>query len=228
MKSPTNVKQHHYYDVPTVKTRCGKTLPVILPSHTDGAEHCLTEVAEHYHVDFRFCELNDSAGWPAWVKSSCSPVFMKRLKVVRESFESLHFSDESAFFFVNRWFRNHAKKKLTDGKCPHKGLQVVNPCGTCPGHGLRWNLETGELADFVLPFYLELADGEVQRESNLRGVMTADDQCSIVADRDCHLDGTVIMVDSRGKRYGRWKQKISARFLKTGDEIVFKTGKLCD
>ena len=39
-----------------------------------------------------------------------------------------------------------------DGACPHRGGQVatVKPdeegCATCPMHGLRWNLTTGELA----------------------------------------------------------------------------------
>ena len=227
MKSPVDVKRNHYYDVPCVKANNRRVMPVLLPSHVDGRVDCINETPEHYHIDFRFCELAHTDGYAAWLKHGCSPVFIKRMKALRESFDSLSFTGESAFFFINRWYRRSGGQKLVGRRCPHKGLQVVNACGRCPGHGLVWDLKTGQLV-FELPFFLELANEERANPDNPRGVITSNDKCSIDIDRLFPHDGTVIMVDAKGRRYGQMKQMLPVRTYHKGDNVNFTTDRLCD
>lgn len=228
MESPVDVEIGKTYEVPCVTDiMTFKTVPVLLPAHIDGKKSCLRTAESHYHIDFRFCEQHDFAGnINAWAKKSCSKPFFQNRKAVRDSFNSIDFVGESAFFFVNRWYQSNKKLKLKNRRCPHQGVQVVNSCGTCPAHGLKWNLEKGKLEKFKRPFYLELANGEEPNPENPRGIIR-NDKCTIKIKRDLEHDGTVIMVDSNGKRYGKMKQIISSRSYRTRDEINFNTDKIC-
>lgn len=228
MLSPSNVVAGRPYDVPCVKVLSGHVIPILLPSHTDGMDHCLTPVPEHYHIDFRFCEAGDFGirTINAWRADECSEPFFKKMKAIRKAMNSLDIVGESAFFFVNRWYLRHKHLRANDGRCPHRGVQLVNSCGTCPAHGLQWNLRTGALASYKLPFFLELANGERQHPNNPRGEIK-NDSCQIRVTRHFESDGTVIMVDSRMKRYGKMMQRTIPRYLMPEDEINFHTEKLC-
>lgn len=225
-KSPVDVDLDNEYEVPCVKNlHTEQIIPILLPSHKDGNEWCFHEVPEHYHIDFRFYN-NFSFEGAGLVKSGCSEVFYKRFKVVRESFDSLSFKGESAFFFIDRWYRKRGNDTLVDNQCSHRGLQVVNKCGTCPGHGLIWDKSTGRLKEVELPFFLELANGEIVHKDNPRGVIISD-SCEIRIFSPFDHDGTIIMVDATGERYGLAKQSIAPRSYRGDESVVFDVKSLC-
>ncbi len=235
MESPIDVVVGEYYEVPYIYSG-SKEIPILLPSHDNGPHECLSEGPKHFHVDYRFIEpyydviLYRNERFEknivnAMVDNDCS-IFTKKFKALRSYFDSLSTSDESGFFFINRWYRNNKDVKAVNRICPHKGTKIVNSCGTCPAHGLKWNLETEEL-DFVPPFYLELANNQISSPLNNRGIITDDDQCEIIVKEDFNFDGTVIMVDSLGNRYGKMFQKIYSGHLKKDNVIVFDSDKIC-
>ena len=225
MLSPVDVQVGQYYDVPCVTNEWNKEIPVLLPYHTDGKEDCLTEVPEHFHIDFRFCSFYEF-GSPAWEAKLCSVPFLKQKKAIASYVNSFTISGESAFFFWSNWHKKFNNSKLKEGRCPHKNVQVVNACGTCPAHGLQWNLETKKLADFKLPFYLELANNQIPNPNNPRGEVL-EDSCTILIEQEFNHDGCVIMVDSLGNRYGQAFQKIDVIKHKPGNSVFFDAKKLC-
>lgn len=137
-------------------------VPVIGPRHTD-VEH-IGIASEHYHVDWRFVGAAEfefarsgRVGSPlGHVLSSCiargdlgadSPVLKRRLcrrempafprRLLDKRFGAL----ESA---------HRCLRPKPGGICSHRGIDLrpfAQPDGTaiCPGHGLRWNLASGEL-----------------------------------------------------------------------------------
>lgn len=223
MLSPVDVIVGQEYDVPCVKTKEHVIVPVLLPHHIDNGKNCLIDVGDHYHIDFRFAR-EDILGQRnnAVLVDYSSSIFMKNMIAIKSTFTSI----ESAFFFVNRWYKKNAYSRLHERRCPHQGTQVVNSCGTCPAHGLKWNLKSGRLADFKLPFYLELANREISHKDNPRGAIV-DDKCIIYFDEVFYSDGTVIMVDADGKRYGKMKQDIGPRVFLPDYNLTFTTDKLC-
>ena len=227
MDSPVDVEIGKTYKVPCVREKgLLAIIPILLPSHSDGKKNCLTPAKEHYHIDFRFCEKEDVYNNNAWFKSHCSEPFYEEMEAIRDSFNSVDFTGESAFFFVNRWYQENKELKLENRRCPHRGTKIVNACGTCPAHGLKWNLKKGKLKKFKRPFYLELANGEEPNPENPRGIIR-NDKCTIKIKKDFKHDGTVIMVDSNGKRYGEMKQIINSRLYEKHDRINFNTDKIC-
>lgn len=223
--SPINVQVGQEYFVPCVTNEFHREMPILLPQHTDGKDECLLEVPEHFHIDFRFCTFNEF-GYPVWDVKCCSLPFLRKRKAIAANLDSLAIVGESAFFFWNNWYKEKANLKLKNGRCPHRNVQVVNACGTCPAHGLQWNLETEELADFKLPFYLELANNQIPNPNNPRGEII-ENACTIKIEKEFNHDGVVIMVDSSGKRYGRTFQQIGPRKLEAGGTVWFDTKKIC-
>lgn len=230
IKSPVRVVPGKYYNVPHVcnKSTLGELTPILLPAHIDGKENCLNETPLHYHVDFRFIEL-DQSKTNACFAELCSKPFLKKALAIRSFTESISHIKNSAFFFINRWYKNHLNRKLADdNRCLHQGLQLVNPCGICPGHGLTWDLKTKKLAKFEIPFYLELSNDEIPNPKNPRGIMK-DGFCQVTVNtvHPFVSNGTVIMVDSKGKRVGKQFQKIEPMTLRNGYAIMFTGENLC-
>ena len=214
MKSPKNVVVGETYDVPCVKID-SVIIPVVLPAHTDGAEHCLQETPKHYHVDHRFTYLSHQIiGY-----DSCGDVFNHRMVGLKGYNETLGEFKQVAFHFVNRWHRTHSELTAKDGICPHKGVRITNRCGTCPAHGLIWDLKTEKLK-YKPPFYIQLMpDGP-------KGIIDENDQCAIEVDKLFKFNGTAIMVDSNGERYGKWIQDLNYVNLKCGT-LTFDVSELC-
>ena len=151
-----------FYVVPTVRGKLyhiDRNWPVLGPKHEDSEFIGFPE--QHYHVDWRFVPDRDyrhsslrlftrvatplmqSNGGP-----NCDlPSPMMRRRKYQRAF------DVSIFQQV-RWLLTletaYASCKMTNLICPHRGLPL-NGCPqdgdvvTCPGHGLRWNVKTGEL-----------------------------------------------------------------------------------
>lgn len=151
----------------------GGWVPVVGPKHRD-AEHLDVDF-EHYHVDWRFIHTKKfqfacdrRGGTPhSTVLSSThgqynviegSPV-LRKLRCLREmpEFPEVRTMPMNVVRRgTNRWAHMERAQafvcnKLKPGNiCPHRGIDLTpfaRPDGTaiCPGHGLRWNLNTGEL-----------------------------------------------------------------------------------
>lgn len=148
----------------------GGYMPVIGPEHTD--KEFINFPSEHYHVDWRFAsalafrkatwvrmpEGEHSHAYAAvlqrWgygdpsygMELTKGGVVMRRMRCKREW---------PAYPYSVKWMEKledaYACHKLKPGLiCPHKGLPLEtcptnNDVVTCPGHGLRWNVKTGEL-----------------------------------------------------------------------------------
>lgn len=81
------------------------------------------------------------------------PIY-RRLKCKRQMPRYVSFGPPQRSEPLNGWPRKletaYAHDHLRNGICPHKGIDlttcpVVYGVVTCPGHGLRWNVETGKL-----------------------------------------------------------------------------------
>ena len=157
-----------YYTVPTVRGKVYSDLydwPVMGPEHEDA--EFINFPHQHYHVDWRFVPerlfnsigkygLNTSIlGTPLmngeksngrWLHEHGLPdPLMKRLRCKREFPE----------YPKAPWMKDLEEKyegcRLKTAICPHRGIALDNlPCNedgivTCPAHGLRWNIKTGEM-----------------------------------------------------------------------------------
>lgn len=215
------------YDVPTVMHLItGDYIPILLPAHIDGKDFCFnSDNILHYHIDVRFMQNNYDV--QSYRSDYCSPVFYSKFKAICSNFDPTKISSFSAFFFVNRWYRKYKDKKIYNKKCLHQGLPLINSCGTCPGHGLIWNLENKELKHFDLPFFLELANNEIHLDENPKGQITDNEKCKIIINKSFYHDGTVIMVDTNGNRYGNMKQMLSPKDYKSGEILIFHTHEIC-
>ena len=155
-----------YYDVPCVRVgdvapkcaRLGGWIPVLLPFHEDAA--ILNFPTEHYHYDLRFIEaklyrefyfgvvLTQRLVWSDNTFFSGDIVY-RRLKCKRRM-PVLSLSMLSNHTLATRFEAAYAHARLRNGVCPHKGIdlkqcQVVMGVVTCPGHGLQWDVKTGQL-----------------------------------------------------------------------------------
>lgn len=158
-----------FYRVPCVLVPFGfyglKWVPVIGPKHRDvelGADW------DHWHVDWRFVPASvlRSAGSPRldWsphgkVVSNDSPfpgehkltgaTELKR-RLCKRQMPDFPARPRPAWAEMETAQRARCDR-LKDGHiCPHRGIDLrpfAKPDGTaiCPGHGLHWNLRTGEL-----------------------------------------------------------------------------------
>lgn len=157
MKSPEYVAPDEYFYVPSAIRRHGpyrgQVIPILYPLHEDGPEDCLNPTPPHYHVDKRFIEGENTNNADAWTAADLQDFKMRRMKCLQRESKA----NELYPFSIERLYRNHQNQKLKNRICPHRGVQITNACGTCPAHGLTWDLETNELK-FQLPFFLSLQE----------------------------------------------------------------------
>jgi len=221
IESPSNIIVGQDYLVPCIRGNFNKLIPVILPSHSDGKEHCLFEAPKHYHIDFRFIDnFTINAIYDTGQK-----VFYHKFKAIHDYMDSFSFVEESAFFFINRWYRKNKDSQLSNGFCAHKRAKVTNACGTCPAHGLKWDFSDGGLAKYSLPFYIMITENEIILPENPSGVITDNDDCSIF----CHKEfekPILVMIDSNFERYGKCSQKLNHK-ISSGDTLTLTTDKIC-
>lgn len=150
-----------FYKVPTVRGKIyhvDRDWPVLGPKHEDAKY--ISFPYQHFHVDWRFVperdlkqitsgHLSPLLGLPlvegvGLLNALLPPPVIRRRQCHR------------GFPIFPRaiWDGNlqaaFAEHKLKDMICPHRGLPL-NGCPmdgdivTCPGHGLKWNVRTGEL-----------------------------------------------------------------------------------
>lgn len=147
--------------------------PVIGPKHEDG-DH-LGFPYEHIHLDLRFLPPAQARMTPyVWGVEEKSRLRAALLRPIVFDFYHSEparltwqgpdlvqipcrrtMPDHPAVTHLSGWkllHRAYADKRVKCGKCPHRGLPLESlprepgtDIVTCPGHGLRWNLKTGEL-----------------------------------------------------------------------------------
>lgn len=154
----------HYYRVPCVRVTewwgAHGWLPIIGPKHEDA--EIIRFDNEHFHLDWRFVSQRlfkrmSGVRGPSYVYSSpisCpdnrggrvvleGPTLKRRLcKRDWPALPPLPWRAALEEAFVG--------KRMKNGICPHRGIPLVNcpvvdDVVTCPTHGLRWNVTTGEL-----------------------------------------------------------------------------------
>lgn len=142
-------------------------LPVIGPWHED-AEHVGFE-PHHFHYDWRFLAtsiyqlwLGDDLPGRVFSRVHTGGPFMlncpepartrRKLKMKREmpEFPLLSPRTGKLVHFIPLLEKAFAGQRLKCLVCPHqglplKGLPVKDGTVICPGHGLKWNVTTGEL-----------------------------------------------------------------------------------
>lgn len=217
MRSPENVVVGETYDVPCQLSTFEGWIPIMYPSHRDGPDFCFDQNNEHYHIDRRF--TNDHKQFAAWHKNSNERIELRKLICLRENATS--FTDSAwpfAIVKMHEVFANHTLKNKT---CPHQGLKVTNSCGTCPGHGLIWNLQTNKLK-YTLPFYFTTPD--LKHRGEIRN-----GRCTIHFDEDTMLAaGTMLrLVDKDGNVYPRTGFKLEHRHHIVADDKLTITDTHC-
>ena len=152
-----------FYMVPCVRGQYFRVVadwPVIGPQHDDadivGFDH------QHYHIDYRFVPerlfkpLGYQQGAPLMTSVTINPgglpkPVLRRRKMYRvpPSVSELLTRRASSWYFKLQ--DAYADCKLKPGMiCPHRGLPLETcprdaDVVTCPGHGLRWHVKTGEM-----------------------------------------------------------------------------------
>lgn len=130
-------------------------MPVLLPAHADAE---LNVPEEHYHFDRRFMPLYPrgpnadekyNRGQSTSVLLAAGvDVFWRRMRCNRRMADFPF--NEQVVPVVEKMV---AGMRLQPGclTCPHRGVSLANlpvdedGCVVCPGHGLRWHLESGLL-----------------------------------------------------------------------------------
>lgn len=149
------------YRVPTVRGYIFRKLrdwPVIGPLHEDA--DIIGYAPLHYHIDWRFVPDRDlpPARWSLYaIVMNESPLNRSleeqrpvvRLRLCRRTWAPYP-RDKATW--LPQLEAKYAGCALKGAVCPHRGLPLdscpadENGIVTCPGHGLRWDINTGKLA----------------------------------------------------------------------------------
>ena len=161
IESAGSVVVGNYYSVPHVATnkdvfhrKPGTLIPIIGPEHEDA--EFINFPFDHWHIDWRFVNRSlfkqRGNGWvvlgtPINVSNTTNEIIHKVRKCLRE----MPVFPPARVPWRPKLEAAYAGCKLKPGMvCPHRGIPL-NGCPVkdgvvvCPGHGLRWNVETGEL-----------------------------------------------------------------------------------
>lgn len=203
MQSPVKVQIGETYLVPTAIAQSGKdkgnVVPILYPKHSDGPEICANPAVTHYHIDRRFSHVD----YDAYVESCLADFKMRRMTCISKFTGSENYWP----FMIERLHRLYNDHQLKNNRCPHQGTQVVNDCGTCPNHGLIWDLQTGKLK-YKLPFYLE--------HGKNKGIIE-NGKCKIEVVETFSGPANFNLVDADGRTYPNAVYKLDA-------ELQFKPG----
>lgn len=190
MYSPENVIIGQTYDVPC-QLSGDEWIPIIFPAHKDGPEFCFNQTPEHYHIDRRF--TNNHLEYSAWRKIPNERIEYKQLICLNHTATS--FTNILWPFSVVKMHEAYENRTLKRNVCPHQGIRITNSCGTCPGHGLIWNLQTKKLK-YKAPFYL------IVPGTDYKGVIS-NGRCDILVTREEYIQAglVLLLVDSNDRIY---------------------------
>lgn len=156
------------YLVPVVNST-----PVLLPGHTDHEFECLTNgLIFHYHYDWRFLDGVPDLSWVT--RGTASPVMIER-----ECYRETHPNGNQNLMFMRRELYRLGKC-AKNGICGHKGLQIDESTGQCPGHGLKYNPDGSLKYRFEDIRYAINDQRVVGHEHGFKEVMEKDSICQEV------------------------------------------------
>jgi len=155
------------YSVPCVRGKYFNVTddwPVMGPQHEDEAH--INFPWQHYHIDWRFVPQHRFK--PLGFNLSAPLMISDRINsdgfptpVLRRRKMHRAMGEFNEVLVRAKWFYGlesaYADCKLKDGMvCPHRGIPLSGmhqegDIVTCPGHGLRWNVVTGELVRQLKP-----------------------------------------------------------------------------
>lgn len=132
--------------------------PILGPRHDD--RELVATSRPHYHVDWRYVpdrlyriirrESNSGVQGVVLLADDSAPV-VREFALRREAPDAQLFECQHIAPWLPKLEASFAGCKLKSLTCPHKGIPLdgvkpdSNGIVTCPGHGLRWHLATGEL-----------------------------------------------------------------------------------
>lgn len=159
-----------FYSVPTVHGLFGykwDDWPVLGPAHDD--QEIIGFPYVHYHYDFRFFNadqwafaLRYTGGTPNKMVMSHNPdcpetklgaIAFRRRKCAREYPRFPLPTYKGKWGWLPALIEKYKDAVVKDWICPHRGASLRGlpvdeaGCVTCPLHGLRWNIETGQMAE---------------------------------------------------------------------------------
>ncbi len=208
--SPCDVIEGNEYDVPCVHTNTNHVVPVMLPAHIDKNEFCLKSVDLHYHIDKRFQVPLAYHNSDAVLHSFVEDVSYIKLKAIK----SHYIMEDARFENFNISYQMDNPQEIAKNRiCPHQGTKITNSCGTCPAHGLKWNLETGEYR-FKPPFYFQFTEDSPKFEFD-----NDDKKVVLIAHDDIEFNGVLIITDSNGEFFGSTEYE-TKYFLKKEDKFT--------
>ena len=238
LESPKNVIVGQIYKVPCIEQEINETIgiqpiPIMLPAHSDDNDSCLNKLPNHYHVDFRFIDRD------YWLKETGAtdpqsnaiidinnefiPFYSKKIALL-----SRIISTKSFIWFVNRWQNRYPNQKIKGDICPHQGTRITNACGTCPAHGLAWNLETGDYK-YKAPFFLQLMpDGPLVEIPNTDKILKFEFEVNLP--KDFIWNKRFCLVDSLGQKYADLEEPCSSTNYKAHDaklKVCYDLSKTC-
>lgn len=172
-----------YYIVPCIEIG-DVTIPVLGNSHWDDPSLCLKPIPEHFHEDARFTDYPDNSR--VWA-SAGRKLVSKAMKCIRTNTAT----SVSPYypFLIEKLHRICEKATLKKPICPHQQMPI-DACGTCPAHGLIWDLTCGKLK-YKLPFSLVSSNGESGEIKN--------GKCDIAIKNT--FDGILYLHDADNNRY---------------------------
>lgn len=200
--SPLDVKIGRSYYVPCVRDRYDVWMPIVGPSHVDGAELCqFSSIPEHYHLDKRFIRAHEKqVGY-----RGIGGIRYRLLECIDER------SDNGvalwAMIRLGRAFQNF--RINTDRPiCLHNRQNIVNKDGQCPGHGFCWDLETGR-PKYRWPYFVRYKGTDYKYPAEDREIISL--EYPKTAERPL-FDVVVELIDSDDKVIGeqRFNQYISS------------------
>lgn len=141
-----------YYLVP-----CVDWIPVIGPWHEDAED--IGFHRWHYHRDVRFFTVDEmrpcsslSLALALVVAPDSPPVVYRRRRMLREMPEFPLLSESGRKIdWLKRLEKRFSNVKMKCRLCPHRGMPLdqMKPDAegniVCHGHGLKWNVSTGQM-----------------------------------------------------------------------------------
>lgn len=139
------------HEVPTIQG-----IPVLLPPH-DHPE--FGTPGQHYHVDFRYC--SDQPRQDRVIHSDEKPIMLS-LELIRHNYTI----QSGALAVVHFLSEKYKGERAKCGKCPHKGLPIMN--GLCTGHGMAFNTAGYPEQDYHIRIGPELHSESLYFDRNLK------------------------------------------------------------
>lgn len=136
-------------------------IPITGPRHSDSDYIGFNPM--HFHFDHQFLSERFRKELVHWMNPEpltyVAEHYDKAVGIVHWPLVCVrHVKSYPRLSFSSALEHGYRNKAVTCGKCPHRGLPLSSlprepgtDIVTCPGHGLRWDLNTGDMVGSVTP-----------------------------------------------------------------------------